>query len=233
MGCANGIMAPLKLYADLRSQPSRAVYILLKANKIPFEFVKVDLFAGEHKQDKYTKINPSQQVPFIEDNGFTLGESAAILCYIAQKSEVADHWYPKDPKKRARVDEYLHWHHSTIRLNATTAFRLQFFEALAGRPINQEEVAKYKTGLANVITQLGNSFLKGRSFLAGDDISVADLQALCELMQLDSLGQGDLYLSNGNVKKWMERVKGKVKPLLEECDKDGIAWLKKTWSEKS
>ncbi|WAR01378.1 GSTT2-like protein [Mya arenaria] len=108
-----------------------------------------------------------------------------------------------------------------------------FFEALAGRPINQEEVAKYKTGLANVITQLGNSFLKGRSFLAGDDISVADLQALCELMQLDSLGQGDLYLSNGNVKKWMERVKGKVKPLLEECDKDGIAWLKKTWSEKS
>ncbi|XP_052799758.1 glutathione S-transferase theta-1-like [Mya arenaria] len=226
-------MAPIKFYADLRSQPCRAVYIFMKENKIPFEFVKVDLFAGEHKQDKYTKINPRQQVPFIDDNGFTLGESAAILCYIAQKSNVADHWYPKDPQKRARVDEYLHWHHSSTRANAAKTFMLQFFETIAGRPINQEEVAKYKTALAKTVSQLGDNFLKDRAFLAGDEISIADLPALCELMQLDAIGQQDLYLSNTNVKKWVVRVNGKMKPLLEECNKDGIELLRKLWLEKS
>lgn len=45
----------------------------------------------------------------IHDEDFELSESVAILRYIVAKYPVDDVWYPKDPKERARVDEYLSW----------------------------------------------------------------------------------------------------------------------------
>lgn len=52
----------------------------------------------------------------LDDNGFGLGESHAICKYlIAAHSGVADHWYPADAQKRAKVDEYLDWHHTHTR----------------------------------------------------------------------------------------------------------------------
>jgi glutathione S-transferase len=41
--------------------------------------------------------------------------SIAILRYLSRKYNVADHWYPKDSKKQARVDEYLEWQHANTR----------------------------------------------------------------------------------------------------------------------
>uniref|UniRef100_A0A915L6U6 GST N-terminal domain-containing protein n=1 Tax=Romanomermis culicivorax TaxID=13658 RepID=A0A915L6U6_ROMCU len=64
----------LKLYYDLMSQPSRAVYIFLNFNSIPFENCPVALRRGEHLTEEYSKINPFKRVPFIDDNGFKLSE---------------------------------------------------------------------------------------------------------------------------------------------------------------
>lgn len=44
--------------------------------------------------------------------------STAILLYLSRKYNTPDHWYPSDIQKRARVDEYLSWHHANIRANA-------------------------------------------------------------------------------------------------------------------
>ena len=41
--------------------------------------------------------------------------SAAMLTYLVDKYHLPDHWYPKDLQKRAKVDEYLHWHHNNLR----------------------------------------------------------------------------------------------------------------------
>lgn len=43
--------------------------------------------------------------------------SVAILRYICRTYNVADHWYPKDSAKQARVDEYLEWQHLNTRAN--------------------------------------------------------------------------------------------------------------------
>lgn len=45
------------------------------------------------------------------DNDFKLAESIAIYRYLASEHKIADNWYPKDSKKRAKVDEYLEWQH--------------------------------------------------------------------------------------------------------------------------
>ena len=44
--------------------------------------------------------------------------SGAIMKYLVQRFHLADHWYPRDLKKRAKIDEYLDWHHTHLRVGA-------------------------------------------------------------------------------------------------------------------
>ena len=40
------------------------------------------------------------------------------MTYLVGKYKLPDHWYPSDLQKRAKVDEYLHWHHLFLRRGA-------------------------------------------------------------------------------------------------------------------
>lgn len=70
----------LKFYFDLLSQPSRALYILFKMTKLPYESIPVALRNGAHLTDEFKNdVNRFQKVPCIIDDGFKLSESVAIL----------------------------------------------------------------------------------------------------------------------------------------------------------
>lgn len=96
----------LKFYYDLMSQPSRALYIFLKLNRLPVEYVKTDLMKMEHLTDEFKATNRFQKVPCIVDNDFKLSESVAIFRYLMQnkKESFDDHWYPNDIRTRALID---------------------------------------------------------------------------------------------------------------------------------
>lgn len=49
--------------------------------------------------------------------------SVAILRYLCREKNVPDHWYPKDSKQQAKVDEYLEWQHLDTRLNCSMYFQ--------------------------------------------------------------------------------------------------------------
>ena len=49
--------------------------------------------------------------------------SVAILIYLVNKfDDIPDHWYPKDARKQARVDQYMAWQHRTIRQQGIFVF---------------------------------------------------------------------------------------------------------------
>ena len=52
----------LKIFADLMSQPSRAVVLFCRVAKVPHEFKPIRLVKGEHMTEEMTKINPFQKV---------------------------------------------------------------------------------------------------------------------------------------------------------------------------
>ncbi|XP_048042584.1 glutathione S-transferase theta-1-like [Megalobrama amblycephala] len=104
----------VKAYLDLVSQACRAVLIFLKDNKIPHTVENIAIRKGQQKTPN-SKLNPMQKLPVLEDNGFVLTESDAILKYLATAYNVPEHWYLKLPEKRARVDEYTAWNHANTR----------------------------------------------------------------------------------------------------------------------
>uniref|UniRef100_A0A8C2D490 Glutathione S-transferase theta 2 n=1 Tax=Cyprinus carpio TaxID=7962 RepID=A0A8C2D490_CYPCA len=177
----------VKAYLDLVSQACRAMLIFLKHNKIPHTVENIAIRKGEQHCCECVKL------PVLEDNGFVLTESDAILKYLATAYNVPDHWYPKLPEKRARVDEYTAWNHTNTHINTSSIFDLGFFfffipvQVLLpcmGQPTNPENFEKVLADLDGTLDKLENMFLKNQPFLCGDDISLADLLAVCELMQV-------------------------------------------------
>ena len=69
----------LKFYFDWICQPSRALYILLKLNNVPFEPIVVNLRDNEHEEESFKEINRFQKLPCLVDDGFHLAESVAIM----------------------------------------------------------------------------------------------------------------------------------------------------------
>ena len=97
----------MKLYIHKVAVFSRPITLFAAENKLDAEIIDVDVFGGECKEEAFAKLNRSKQIPVLEDDGFYLTECSAILKYLADKIDSPD--YPKDLKKRARVNEAMDW----------------------------------------------------------------------------------------------------------------------------
>uniref|UniRef100_A0A8D0HGH0 Glutathione transferase n=1 Tax=Sphenodon punctatus TaxID=8508 RepID=A0A8D0HGH0_SPHPU len=188
----------LELYLDLLSQPCRAVYIFAKKNNIPFTFKPVEVLKGE-EGERFGKVNILRRVPALKDGAFTLAESMAILIYLSQKYKTPDHWYPSDIQRRARVDEYLSWQHVAIRANGVKLFWLKVvFPLFMDQLAPEEKLQEAFEDLAVSLKQLEEKFLQDKPFIAGNRISLADLVAITELMQVGdgTWGRHSPYLNS-------------------------------------
>ncbi|NXS13066.1 GSTT1 transferase, partial [Neodrepanis coruscans] len=111
--------------------------------------------------------------------------STAILLYLARKFKTPDHWYPSDLQKRARVDEYLAWQHTNIRAKASKVFLSKvLLPLITGQPLSAEKHEAVTEDLNVILKQFEEKFLQDKPFIAGSEISLADIVALVELMQV-------------------------------------------------
>ncbi|CAN6579155.1 unnamed protein product [Malus baccata var. baccata] len=191
----------LKVYVDRLSQPSRAILIFLKVNGIEFEEIKMDISKRQHLSPEFKKINPMGQVPAIADGRFNLFESHAILVYLACAFPgVADHWYPADLFRRAKINSVLDWHHSNLRRGAA---------------------AEAEKLLSSSLSKIESIWLQGNGkFLVGGlKPSIADLSMVCEIMQLELVDEKDRNRILGphkRVLQWIEDTKNATRPHFDE-----------------
>lgn len=140
----------LKLYGGAFSRAS-IVQWYLEELQVPYEFILLDMKAGEHKQPEYLAINPIGKVPAIVDGDLKLWESGAILLYIAEK-------YGKNPislEERAIFSQWVLFGNSTLATGI-------FVEA------NRERE------MPRLLTTLNDIFAR-QPFLLGDEFTVADV----------------------------------------------------------
>ena len=100
----------LVLYEFFMSPLANGLRVMLKMGKVDFERKEVNLGKGEHRQPEYMAKNPRGKVPMLQDGDFFLTESVAIAKYLCNtRPSIPEHLWPKDPIKRAHVNQLLEW----------------------------------------------------------------------------------------------------------------------------
>jgi glutathione S-transferase len=94
----------LTLYDHPDSSNALKVRFLLAELGLPYERRTVSM--ANPRSDDYLAVNPLGGIPALDDDGFVLAESQAILRFLADR-EGRDDLYPRDVRDRARVDEFL------------------------------------------------------------------------------------------------------------------------------
>jgi GSH-dependent disulfide-bond oxidoreductase len=87
------------------------ISIALEEMGLPYLVRVIDFSAMEQKADWYVKLNPNGRIPTLEDEGFTLFESGAILVYLAEKT---GRFLPQGVQERSRVLQWLMFQMSGI-----------------------------------------------------------------------------------------------------------------------
>jgi len=149
--------------------------------------------------------------------GLSIGESHAIIKYLAKKFKTQENWYPHvDLKRAAKIDEYLDLHHTVTRKIANLIFFTLFAPALGVKDPNfSSERAKKDATFALKIVE--NNYLSKSKYMIGDEISVADLSAYCEIEEYFMfLGQSSTPWPN--VTRWM-KLMGEIPQVKEYDDK--------------
>ena len=218
-------MLKVKVYADRMSQPSRAVLIFCKVNGIEFDEIKVEISKRQQLSPEFAAINPFKKLPAIVDGRFKLFESHAILIYLASAFPgIADHWYPADLSRRARIHSVLDWHHLNLRHGAAPFVLHSVLAPVLGLPLNPKAAAEAEKILISSLLKLENIWLKGngRYLLGNLQPSIADLSLVCEIMQLELLDEKDRERILGphkKVKEWIESTRHATRPHFDEVHK--------------
>jgi glutathione S-transferase len=210
----------MKLYMHPASITSRPVRLFIAEKGLTVEEETVDLFTGAHHQEPFVSINPSRLVPVLEDGDLRIGESAAILRYLAAKHALLE--YPTDLKARARVDEVMDWVNSNFYRD--WGYNLCYPQLFPHHKRPSEEghrvaVEWGRDRSAFWLQILNDHFLAGgRKYLTGDQITVADYFA-SSIVALGDLIRYD-FSRYPNVQAWLDRMKALPhwKPVSEAVD---------------
>src|SRR3990167_2725286 len=123
----------LKIYGADLSGPANKVRFTANALGLNYQYIRVNLREGEHRKPEFVKLNPVAKIPVLDDDGFVLFESGAIITYLAQKQK--SELYPADIKRRAIVDQWMDF--AVIHVGQALS-RLLYNRVFA--PMRKEEV---------------------------------------------------------------------------------------------
>lgn len=146
---------------------------------IPYETIGLDCGPnGLQDNASFGAVSPFKQIPVIDDDGYILAESGAILLYLAEKSGKL---IPRALKERAQVYRWL-----MTSLNNIEPFALPvFFADLMGdsnphmkglRPWHVEILGRFFPTM--------DQMLKTQPFVTGSDFTVADIVFTCVLREI-------------------------------------------------
>ncbi|MGH7105312.1 MAG: glutathione S-transferase family protein [Steroidobacteraceae bacterium] len=140
----------------------------------PVELVFVDLQKGEQRQPQFLKLNPNHRVPVLEDDGFVLWESHAIMQYLADKTP-RQTLYPTDTRSRADVNRWLFWSGQHFSPAIGILNWEHVIKGILG--LGAADPAEVRRGeqLVREFAGVLDAHLGGRDWICGEALSLADI----------------------------------------------------------
>jgi glutathione S-transferase len=156
-----------------RRNSSNVIPVMWAVAELGLEHVRHNIggsFGGDDSE-AFGQLNPNRLIPTINDNGFVLWESLAIVRYLSRQYGTGSLW-PEDPQQAALSDQWMDWCKSNISPNV-----FQVFFNQVRREKQDQDVAKIHQGAEAAINHLRvlEKHLENRDYLLGDHLSVADI----------------------------------------------------------
>ncbi len=196
----------MKLWDVPVSGNCKKVRIAARELGIELERMSLDPSKGENQRPEYVEKNPMGKVPTIEDDGFVLWESAAIVVYLAKKLP-AKRLLPADPRGEADALRWLFWGASHVGPNVQRLGQERVYKArLGGGPPDPAIVAAAEKELARFVPVLEQQ-LASQPHVLGRDYSVADIVLGCTF-ESARMVQYDLAPFPA-IRAWLERLQAR------------------------
>ncbi|MFB2922626.1 glutathione S-transferase family protein [Aerosakkonema funiforme] len=157
----------IKLYGHELSGNSYKVKLMLSLLGLDYEWIKVDLMVGEHKQPEFLALNSFGQVPLLVDGETVLADAQAILVYLARQYD-GEKWLPMAAEPMSRVIRWLSTTAGEIRQGPESARLYHLFKVTN---INIERTLQKSEF---ILTQL-NAHLANREWLELGHPTIADV----------------------------------------------------------
>ncbi len=137
---------------------------------LPFERIDAGMKFGINNTPEYKRMNPNGLVPTIDDDGFILWESHAIVRYLARKHGFGT-LCPSDARAGADADRWMDWYATTVWVNLQPVFWNLIRVAPEQRNLKlvEESARKVEAAMATLDAHLATqSFVTGETFTMGD-----------------------------------------------------------------
>ncbi|KAI1293572.1 Glutathione S-transferase 1, isoform D [Halotydeus destructor] len=239
----------IDLYHFPLSPTCRAVEMVADQLKVPLNLISIDRYNNKHLEPWFLKVcifelqstttvlglitllqlNPDHTFPVINDNGFVLADSHAIMIYLVKKYAPGHELYPDDLETQANIDRFLNF-------DCGVMFPV---EKRAGGPVllkkaqkpNEDDVKMFHEKVGVLETYLnGKDYVAGTKSLA--DYSLYTTVTFGQIIGIDFSTSTEFV----NVSNWIKRMKSGIpndQVLNQDPIDQKVEEIRKHWEDQS
>lgn len=157
-----------------RANSSNVRKVLWCAEELGLAYQRIDAGGafGVVNEAHYRAMNPNGRVPVIEDDGFVLWESNAIVRYLVNRDGAGSPLLPADIRQRASADRWMDWVTSSL----AAPFREVFWGVLRTPPTEQDWAAiSAAQDICTELLAMADQALAKQPYLSGSEFGMGDI----------------------------------------------------------
>lgn len=194
----------MKVYGHPLSSCTRKVLMTVAEKGAKAELEVVDLLAGAHKSPAHLGRHAFGMIPVLEDDGFRLIESRAIIRYLDARLP-GPSLTPRDVQAVGQMDQWLSVDASYVAPHARALAVERIMKPHAGLPRDLDAERRAEEGLERALGVLEDA-LSVQPYLVGTDVTLADISLVPYIASLPMIGAPHVIEGAPHVRSWLERM---------------------------
>jgi glutathione S-transferase len=161
----------IQLWGRVNSINVMKVLWALDELNVPYTRSDAGMEFGVVDRPHYLQMNPNGKVPVINDEGFMLWESNAIVRYVSYKYGLGT-MYPTDVRRRAEAEQWMEWQQTTV--SPPMAYPFHGLVRMHAAYQDEGTIARAAAELSRLWAML-DAHLEERDYILGDSFTMADI----------------------------------------------------------
>ncbi len=197
----------LKLWGRNNSSNVKKVIWTCAELNIPYERIDAGMNFGVVNTDEYKAMNPMGLIPVIDDDGYVLWESNAIMRYLGSTHPKVP-FYPSDLKVRGQADRWMEWQSTTLGPALGPAFVqiVRFAPEKRDMTMIAANIEK-AAGMWKIVDRqlAATKWLTGENFTMGD-VPLGILMYTWDQLKLEEVGLAHHREKLPNLWRWYDQL---------------------------